>query len=61
MYDVFRGETGGPETTIADITRSVGENFDLAPADILLSAMPEALAGVPGRENILARAFAGLD
>jgi len=61
MYDVFRGATGGPKTTIADVTRSVGENFDLAAADILLSAMPEALAGVPGRENILARAFAGLD
>lgn len=61
MYDVFRSETGGPEITIADITRPVGENFDLAPADIRLSAMPEALAGFTGRENILARAFAGLD
>jgi len=61
MYDVFRSETGGPEITLADIIRPVGENFDLAPADIRLSAMPEALAGYTGRENILARALAGLD
>src|SRR4029077_3654462 len=36
-------------------------NFDLAPADILLSAIPEALAGVASRENILARALADLE
>lgn len=61
MYDVFLAGRGGPDTTIADITFSVGENFDLAPTDILLSAIPEALAGVAGRENILTRAFADLD
>lgn len=61
MYDVFLAGRGGPETTIADVTLSVGENFDLAPTDILLSAIPEALAGVAGRENILTRAFADLD
>ncbi len=60
MYDVFRSETGGPEITIADITRPVSENFDLAPADIRLSAMPEALAGFTGRENILTLALGGL-
>ena len=60
MYDVFLGGMRGSETTIADVTRSVGENLDLAPADILLSAVPEALAGVTGRENILAWAFANL-
>ena len=60
MYDVFRSETGGPEITIADITRPVSENFDLAPADVRLSAMPEALAGFTGRENILTLALGGL-
>jgi chromosome partitioning protein len=60
MYDVFLGGMRGSETTIADVTRPVAENFDLAPADILLSAVPEALAGVTGRENILAWAFANL-
>jgi len=60
MYDVLLGETRGNQTTIADVTRPVGENFDLAPADILLSAIPDTLAGVAGRENLLTRAFAGL-
>ena len=60
MYDVLLAESGRPHTTIADIARPVGESFDLAPGDIRLSAVPEALAGAAGRENILARAFASL-
>ncbi len=60
MYDVLLSETRSNQITIADVTRPVGENLDLAPADILLSAIPEALAGVAGREDILTRAFAGL-
>lgn len=61
MYDVLLAVTGRSQTTIDDITRPVSENFDLAPADIRLSAVPEVLAGVAGRENILARAFADLN
>lgn len=61
MYDVFLSRIRGSETTLADVTRPVGENLDLAPADILLSAVPDALAGVPGRENVLAWALARLD
>jgi chromosome partitioning protein len=61
MYDVFRVKAGGPEITIADIARPVSENFDLAPADILLSTTPETLAGIPGRDNVLTWAFAHLD
>jgi chromosome partitioning protein len=60
MYDVFWSRNGGPEITLTDVTRSVGMNFDLAPADILLSAIPEALAGLAGRENILTWAFTDL-
>ena len=60
MYDVLLGETRRPPITILEITRPVGENFDLAPADILLSAIPETLAGIAGRENLLTRAFADL-
>jgi chromosome partitioning protein len=55
MYDVFRAATGGPRIPISDITRPVGENFDLAPSDILLSAVSDSLTDVGGRENILAR------
>lgn len=61
MYDVFLNRIRGSDTTLADVTRPVGENFDLAPADILLSAVPEALAGAPGRENVLAWALARVD
>jgi chromosome partitioning protein len=61
MYDVFLNKIRGSDTTLADVTRSVGDNFDLAPADILLSAVPEALAGAPGRENVLAWALAQVD
>jgi chromosome partitioning protein len=57
MYDVLRGASGGPRISIADIVRPVDEHFDLAPADILLSAIPDALAGVAGRENVLSWAF----
>jgi chromosome partitioning protein len=58
MSDVFLPEAGGPRTRLRDITRSVFENLDVAPADILLSAAPERLAGMAGRENILSEALA---
>jgi chromosome partitioning protein len=60
MYDVLLGETRRPQTNLLDIIRSVGDHLDLAPSDILLSAIPEALAGVSGREDILSRAFVDL-
>jgi chromosome partitioning protein len=60
LYDVLLSDTRRPRTTIADIARPVSENFDLAPSDILLSAVPEALAGIAGRENVLARALVEL-
>ena len=59
-YDVLLAETGKSDTTIHDIVRPVAENFDLAPADIRLSAIPDILAGATGRENILARSFTEL-
>lgn len=61
MYDVFRGAAGGPRISISDIVRPVDERFDLAPSDILLSAIPDALAGMPGRENVLTWAFIELE
>ena len=60
MYDVFRATQGGPRMSLTDVIRQVGDNFDLAPSDIRLSAIPETLAGVPGRERILAHALTGL-
>jgi chromosome partitioning protein len=61
MYDVLLPHPSRPQITIADIARPVGENLDLAPADIRLSAIPDTLSGVPGREETLHRAFQSLD
>jgi chromosome partitioning protein len=60
MYDVLLGETRRPQIKLPDIIRSVADHLDLAPSDILLSALPEALSGVPGREDLLSRTFIDL-
>lgn len=60
LYDVLLSDTRRPRTTIDDIIHPVSENLGLTPSDILLSAVPEALAGLPGRENVLTRALTEL-
>jgi chromosome partitioning protein len=60
MYDVFLQHAGGQPAVLRDVIRPVRENLDVASADILLSAIPEALAGLDGRENILSNAIAGV-
>src|SRR2546426_3827545 len=60
MYEVFVEEPGEQLTVLRDVIRTVRENLDVAPADILLSGVPEALAGQIGREDILSDAFASL-
>jgi chromosome partitioning protein len=60
MYEVFVGGPGGQPTVLRDVIRPVRDNLDVASADIRLSAIPETLAGLFGRENILANAFAGI-
>jgi chromosome partitioning protein len=60
MYEVFLREAGRPPTGLRDVIRTVRENLDVAPADILLSAIPESLAGLLGREDILADAIASV-
>jgi chromosome partitioning protein len=54
IYDVFVQHGNGRETRLRDITRSVHKHLDVAPADILLSAVPERFAGLSGRETVLA-------
>jgi chromosome partitioning protein len=54
MYDVFVQHVNGRETTLADVIRPVQTCLDVAPADILLSAVPETFAGKPNRDRILA-------
>src|SRR5437870_4891857 len=60
MYDVFLQEPGGRATALRDVIRSIHDNLHVASADILLSAIPETLAGQIGRENILSEALAGV-
>jgi len=60
MYEVFVEEPDGRPTVLRDVILTVRENLDVAPADILLSGVPEALAGQIGREDILSDALAGL-
>jgi|SRR5689334_13490965 chromosome partitioning protein len=60
MYEVFVGGPDGRPTVLRDVIRPVRDNLDVASADVRLSAIPEMLAGVFGRENILANAFAGI-
>jgi len=60
MYDVFSRGASKEPTGLRDVIRSVGDNLDVAPADILLSATPEMLAGLARREHILSEALAGV-
>ena len=53
MYDVFVQHGDARESHIGDIIRSAAVNLDVAPADILLSAVPELFAATPGRKDVL--------
>jgi chromosome partitioning protein len=54
MYDVFVEHAKGRATKLRDIIIPVHKSLDLAPADILLGAVPEELAGLPNRAGVLA-------
>jgi chromosome partitioning protein len=60
MHDVFVQHVNGRDTNLSDVIRSVHTNLDVAPADIMLSAVPERLAGLPNRERILAEILEGV-
>jgi len=60
MYEVLLREAGRQPTALREVIRTVRENLDVAPADILLSAIPETLAGLVGREDILSEAVASV-
>jgi chromosome partitioning protein len=57
MYEVFSGRSGKERTGLRDVILSVHDHLDVAPADILLSAIPEMLAGLAGREDMLSDAL----
>ena len=60
MYEVFSPRAGKEPTGLRDVILAVRDNLDVAPADILLSAIPEMLAGRAGREDMLSGALAGV-
>lgn len=60
MYELFLGRADRQPTDLHDVILPVRENLDVAPADILLSAIPEILTGLRGREDILSDALAGV-
>ena len=60
MYEVFMEERDHRSAMLRDVIRPVRENLDIAPADILLSGVQEALAGQIGREDMLANTLVDL-
>ena len=60
MYEVFLQGAGGNPGVLREIVCSIRDNLHVAPADILLSAIPETLAGRAGREDILSAALASV-
>lgn len=60
MYEVFSRQADRQPADLHDVILPVRENLDVAPADILLSAIPEMLAGHIGREDILSDVLAGV-
>lgn len=61
MYDVFVRRAGRQPTGLGNVIRPARENLDVAPADILLSAIPDTFAGLAGRENLLSDAIATVE
>ncbi len=58
VSEVLLRESGGDSPGLLDVRRTVFPGLDLVPADIVLSAVPERLSSVPGREYRLAKALA---
>jgi chromosome partitioning protein len=58
MYEVLARRAGEQPTHLRDVILPVLDNLDVAPADILLSAIPEMLSGLAGREDLLSDALA---
>ena len=57
MYDVLSGDTGKGQARLRDIILPVFDHLHVAPSDILLSAVPQRLGAIFGRENRLAEAL----
>ncbi len=57
VADVLAWEAGGKRASLREVARNVLPNLDLVPADIMLSAVPEKLGAIVGREHRLSEAL----
>src|SRR5437899_7452176 len=55
VYEVLAREDG--LTALGEVVIKVRDNFDIAPSDVLLSALPEKLRDMPEKENRLSAAL----
>ena len=58
ITEVLLPELSGERLGLRQVRQTVLPGLDVVPADIVLSALPEKLSGVPGREDRLANALA---
>ena len=54
IYDVFSDSDG---RSLDDVIVRIDDNFDLAPSQLILSAVEQELAGKTGRESVLLRSI----
>ena len=57
VYDVF---SASHRRSLEDVIVSIDDNFDLAPSQLILSAVEQELAGKVGRESVLLRSIQGV-
>ncbi len=57
IYDVFSESN---RRSLEDVIVNSDQNFDIAPSQLILSAVEQELAGKAGRESILARSIQGM-
>jgi len=57
VYDVF---SASHRRSLEDVIVSIDDNFDLAPYQLILSAVEQELAGKVGRESVLLRSIQGV-
>lgn len=58
IYDVFSESN---RKSLDDVIIEIDQNFDLAPSQLILSAVEQELAGTAGRESVLARSFQNIE
>jgi len=58
IYDVFSESN---RRSLDDVIVEIDQNFDLAPSQLILSAVEQELTGKAGRESVLARSFQNIE